>query len=265
MRLLIITGNELRHRYFAHTLAQQLPVVGVIYERKANKHKTYDYVSEDRRKIDAHFDSRGDSESTFFGTTAQYDLPHIPTLELETGASNTAETYEWIKAQQPDMLQLFGSSIIKDHLLEHFDQRVVNVHLGLSPYYRGSGTNYWPLVEGKPECVGATIHLAVLEVDAGGILHQVRPDLAPGDTPHDVGNKIIIKATEELPAVLKAYDNGELLPRQQQLSDGKVCYRKDLTGASVDTLYRNFSQGLIAQYIDSKSTRDAEYPLVTFA
>ena len=66
------------------------------------------------------------------------------------------------------------------------------MHLGLSPYYRGSGTNFWPLVDRLPECVGVTIHLAIPSVDAGPILTQVRPDIEPTDRAHEIGSRAII-------------------------------------------------------------------------
>ena len=34
--------------------------------------------------------------------------------------------------------------------------KILNLHLGISPYYKGSGTNYFPLVNNEPQYVGAT-------------------------------------------------------------------------------------------------------------
>ena len=102
---------------------------------------------------------------------------------------------EEVIGRPADFVLLFGSGVIKKPILKAYQDRVINLHLGLSPFYRGSRTNFWPLVDGKPECVGETIHLAVLKVDAGKILHQVRPHgLSFDDTVHDVGKKTIRSA-----------------------------------------------------------------------
>jgi len=46
--------------------------------------------------------------------------------------------------------------------------------LGLSPYYLGSGTNYWPLVNEKPEFVVATFMHIDTDIDTEEIIHQIR-------------------------------------------------------------------------------------------
>lgn len=262
MKVLIITGNEKRHRYFAYRLSRTLNVVGVFFEKKANKHEKKDWGAE-QSTIDEHFAKRTASENNYF--PEDYTLPtSIPVFEVGTGETNSDENFRRIKQIAPDVIQLFGSSIIKDHILESFPNRVINLHLGLSPYYRGSGTNFWPLVEGVPECVGATIHITTSEVDAGGILHQVRPDVAPGDTEHDLGNKTIVAAAGAIPDVLWAYISGQSIPQPQQPHTGKVFFRRDLTAASVRTLHNQIEKGIIEDYVANKQTRDRKFPVVEF-
>ena len=83
--------------------------------------------------------------------------------------TNSLEVFEFLSTYAPDLVFLFGSAIVRPPLLDHFAGRMINMHLGLSPYYRGSATNFWPLVDGLPECVGVTVHHATAEVDGGAI------------------------------------------------------------------------------------------------
>ena len=53
-----------------------------------------------------------------------------------------------------------------------FSRKFLNVHLGLSPYYRGSGTNVWPLINTEPDMVGATLCIDA-GIDNGEIIHQI--------------------------------------------------------------------------------------------
>jgi hypothetical protein len=46
----------------------------------------------------------------------------------------------------PDLIISYGCSIIKRPLIEYFDKKFINIHLGLSPYYKEGGTNFWPFV-----------------------------------------------------------------------------------------------------------------------
>ena len=252
-------GIAISHKVWA----KKVEVVGVIYEQKANKHEKTDYGSEGNEIVARHFAQRTTSEKFYFeNRVVDRAAENFESVEIHHGQANSEEMFSWIKAKKPDIIQLFGSSLIKDHLLDAFPQRVVNIHLGLSPYYRGSGTNFWPFVHHKPECVGATIHLAVKKVDAGAILHQFRPSIQATDSIHDVGNKIIRDSPEILAEVLRLYHLGKIDLVYQDLQQGIVCYRKDLTPASIGEMYDNFAQGIIPAYLSKAENRKAAYPIV---
>lgn len=137
---------------------------------------------------------------------------------------------------------------------------MTNLHLGLSPYYKGSATNLYPYLFREPECIGATIHIASEKVDNGNILHQFRPNLIETDDLHDIGNKVIKKAGKVLPKILNAYRSGKLEPVLQKGS-GKTCRNRDITPDVVREIYKNFEQGMIPHYLANKEKRDAEKPI----
>jgi methionyl-tRNA formyltransferase len=260
-RVLIITGNELRHRFMANYISHHLPVAGVVFEKKANVHERFDWPEEEKQVMEAHFKARQVSEKYFFEEASNVD--NLDAVWVETGKSNSEDIINWIANHSFDYILLFGSSLIKAPLLSQYENRFLNLHLGLSPYYRGSGTNFWPLVHGKPECVGATLHLATLQVDAGAILHQVRPDAGILDGPHDLGHKTIIKAVEAFPEVVKRYHSRILQPKAQDLTQGEECKRKDLNALDIQKMYEQFESGMMAEYINQQSVRQAQYPIVT--
>jgi methionyl-tRNA formyltransferase len=263
MKVLVITGNELRHRFFVQNLSKRVNVVGAIFEKKANVHENKDFGDAGNRTVSNHFQKRAESEIKYFQQSVQTEkYSEINNLELPHGDANNDESFEWINSLKPNIIQLFGSSLIKNHILEKYLNKVVNLHLGLSPYYRGSGTNFWPLVHKKPECVGATIHLAVKKVDAGNILHQYRPKIELSDTIHDIGNKIIEQSASILSSVLLAYYKNIITPKSQNLNIGTVCFRKDLSSDSIDIMYENFQNGMIQNYLTHQSKRDLEYPII---
>lgn len=179
------------------------------------------------------------------------------------GTVNEAPTFEFVSAARPDAVLLFGSSIVKAPLLDHFANRTLNMHLGLSPYYRGGATNFWPLVNGQPECVGTTLHYATLKVDAGPILHQVRPNASPSDGSHDLGCKAVIAGAIGMLDVLRAFANGRAQGVIQDVTRGRVYRRRDFTPDAVETMRANFDAGMMPAYLGAKPSRDAAFPLVT--
>lgn len=259
-KVVIITGDALRHHYFVSQLRKTLDVAGVIFETKTDQTKKFASVSEDYDIATRHFRLREESEEKWFG--GKINLSGIVSLSVETGQSNSEVCFEFVQNLKPDFILLYGSSIIKNPILEAYDGKIINLHLGLSPYYRGAGTNFWPLVNGEPECVGGTIHLATLKVDAGDILYQVRPQITAGDNPHDIGNKTIAAAVAQIPAIVEAYHAGHIQPQKQNLTEGKVFRRKDLTTQAIEQLYQNFENGLVRDFLNNREQRLQAYPII---
>jgi len=256
--VIIITGNSKRHEFYVQCVERELDVVQVYAETKFNYVDAFS-ESSFATEVASHFSLRDKSEQKYFGNAS----PKAPIKSLPRGGANKPEVVEEIIALQADFVLLFGSGIIKEPILEAYQDRVINMHLGLSPYYRGSGTNFWPLVDGKPECVGSTIHLAVLKVDAGGILHQVRPrGIKETDDIHDLGNKTIITSLAALPQVVMAFHKGIIKAvRQEELNDQEF-KRMDLNAESLAKMKSNFNKAMIKDYLFDKVNRDASYPIV---
>ena len=59
--------------------------------------------------------------------------------------------------------------------LKVFSNKILNIHLGLSPFYRGQATNYWAFVNNEIQFIGATFHKIDGGIDTGPIIHQIRP------------------------------------------------------------------------------------------
>ncbi len=262
-RVLLITSNLQRHIYVANIIAKKLDLAGIVSEGKTNLTAHLKPTQEQSEIIAMHFAARDKAELEILGEYKEF--PQCDVFPVDQGGSNNWSTYEWVKEKDPDVILLYGSSIIKDPILSHYDGRVINMHLGLSPYYRGSATNYWPLVDGNPECVGVTIHLATLKVDGGDILTQVRPqNVKPDDSAYEIGNKAIIAGAKALADIVEPYLAGKVKRQAQDLKSGKLCRRKDFTPESLIQMHKNFNDGMIAQYLAAKGARDTAYALRIF-
>ena len=169
-----IVGNGLRHRWLVAQLAadSRLELRGIVCEEK--RARPTGASKQEDETIAKHFAERDDAEQRFFGEAPELEDLGAPVLRVTHGTSNEPDVAEWVRERRADRLQLFGCSIIREPLLDTYAQETINIHLGLSPYYRGAATNFWPLVNGEPECVGATIHVATLEGGRGA-----DPEAAP--------------------------------------------------------------------------------------
>jgi methionyl-tRNA formyltransferase len=259
-----LVGDKLRHRWYATLLADdpRVELRGVVSERQPPQPRGR--TSDEDELVADHFARRDEAEERHLGSAREWNELGPPALAVERGDPNTERVADWVGALEPNVLLLYGCGILREPLLDLYAGRAVNIHLGLSPYYRGHATNFWPLVNGEPECVGATVHVATLDVDAGAILRQARPAMAVDDGSHDIGCNALIAGAEALLDALPAYVSGDLVPVPQR-PGGRVYRHADFDaapGAAIADLRRRFAKGMIPAYLERKVERDARFPIV---
>jgi folate-dependent phosphoribosylglycinamide formyltransferase PurN len=259
VRAIVLTSTMRRHQFVANTLATQLDVVGVWQEQKSFEPMKYAASAEDEVVIAGHFTARDEAEDNYF---ADHDVVRAPARRLPPRGCNDPAEIEAMRRLAPDVVLVFGTSLLSQSLIDAFAGNVINIHLGLSPYYRGAGTNFWPLVNREPEYCGATIHFLDAGVDSGPILAHVRPDIAAGDGPHDIGNKTIVAAVDALASVASAHVTLPLRGLSQE-GGGRLYKRADFSADAVRRLYANFETGMIDEYLRDRVRRDAALALVT--
>lgn len=258
MRAAVLTSTMRRHCYVANRLAARLDVVHVWQERKSFEPLRHAADAAEEAVIARHFAARDASEAEFF---AADDRVTAPSTCLPPGGCNDPAVVGAIRAVAPDLLLVFGTGLLQAGLIDAFPGRIFNIHLGLSPYYRGAGTNFWPLVNGEPEYCGATIHYLDAGVDSGPIIAHVRPSMQAADGPHDIGNRTIAAAAEALAdaVVLRARGRLRGVP---QTGGGRLYRRADFSAAAVERLTANFRGGMIPAYLRDQPARDAALSLV---
>ena len=187
MKLVLFTSNGIRHKYVTNTLSQNVDDTLVICECNQN-----DAIDEKEdavlSPIDEHFRLRYLTEKKIFSGNDYFNDTVLPLIYKE---ANLQYTYQTVKEFEPDLMIVFGSSIIKEPLLSLKPNRFINLHLGLSPYYRGSGTNFWPFVNKELEYVGSTILHLDPGIDTGDIISHVQPKFEHDDDVHTIGCKVI--------------------------------------------------------------------------
>lgn len=85
---------------------------------------------------------------------------------------------EAIQFLQPDIIVVNGTRIISKKILQSTQAIFVNMHVGITPHYRGSHGGYWALRNKDIANFGTTIHLIDAGVDTGAVIKQVfiKPD-----------------------------------------------------------------------------------------
>jgi len=252
-RVAILTGDEMRHRYFRKKMSNddRFEVVGSICEGadwSLDARVRADVRSSDIERF--HVEARIQSEIDFFSESIFLLEDKSNPIQIKKGDVNSPANVKILLDLKPDILVCYGSSIINSDLLQFFEGRFLNVHLGLSPYYRGSGTNVWPLINEEPFMVGATFMHLDAGIDTGKIIHQIRPDIFLGDSPHSIGNRLIRTMSEVYADIIA---NFEELADEEQPEDRGVFYRNiDFDASACSKLYGNFRNGMIEHFLTGK-------------
>ena len=262
MRAILLTSTFRRHVFVANAVGAGCDLVGVWQEEKSFRPERYARDAAEKAAIQRHFSERDASEVLYFDAADALRLSRGAMHRVvAASACSDPEEVAVMSAAAPDVVLVFGTGILREPLLSVFEGRIINIHLGLSPFYRGAGTNFWPLVNREPEYVGATIHYLDAGIDTGPILAHARPHIEIGDGPHSLGNKTIASAAEVLLRAATAHVAGTAYA-VPQWKGGRLYQRKDFGADALKALYRNFNTAMIEEYLAARASRDAALRLI---
>lgn len=252
MRIVILTSNGLRHKFLANSLASHADDALIISECKPNDSIFSD--SQNITEIENHFRLRNETEKIFFPKNDFFMAKTLPIIYKEL---NLDYVYNVIKNFKPDIMIIFGSYIVREPLLSILPPgHIINLHLGLSPYYRGSGTNFWPFVNNELEYLGSTIIHLDSGIDTGDIICHIRPTINVGDNVHTIGCKIIQSSVDSLIKIMKLLNEGKKLNRSKQWNVEERYYKtNDFNEDALSKYKTNLKNGMIENYLKQKEKK----------
>jgi phosphoribosylglycinamide formyltransferase-1 len=135
---------------------------------------------------------------------------NIPTEVISHSDYETREAYDealiaCLENYEPDLIVLAGfMRILTSTFVEHFKNRILNIHPSLLPKYPGLHTHKQVLAAGDLTH-GATVHIVTSELDAGPILGQMQCNVAPNDTAETLKQKVQQLEYQLYPEVIKKW------------------------------------------------------------
>ena len=106
-------------------------------------------------------------------------------------------------------------SILDEHFVRSFENRIINIHPSLIPAFCGKGfygltVHEWALERGV-KVTGATVHFVNEGADEGPIILQKAVDILPGDTPEVLQKRVMEQAEWKLlPQAVALFCQGKL-------------------------------------------------------
>lgn len=204
MKVTIFTSNQRRHNALIKEIAKIADEVYVIQECRSVLPGYLRNASPTMKEYFSHVIS---SEEHIFG-----HLDFLPSnchvMGLGHGDVSSIPLENLKKALLSEYYIVFGASYIKGELVDFLiQQKALNIHMGVSPYYRGAACNFWAIYDGHPEMVGATVHMLGRGLDSGDMLWHAFPE---GNT-EDVFDLGMLAVKSAFCSIAEKIGNGEIL------------------------------------------------------
>jgi folate-dependent phosphoribosylglycinamide formyltransferase PurN len=272
----VITGDGLEHRYVANKLAAVAPLAGIVVDhgkqisaienvrKYFRRYTTVQLLSRVwlalLRKAWGNRANRLHATLSILGRENCREFLH-PELLHHVNGINSPEGVRAVAALEPDVILVYGTGIVGGKVLSLARTIALNMHTGISPYYRGCDCAFWPLYNQELHMLGATVHECVKEVDGGRIFGTTGIHLHAGDDLFAVfercvaaGADLYVKKVQEL------LEHG-LEGKPQDFSIGME-YKAILRDARAERkVRRSIREGMIRRYVESNQEQNDSAPI----
>jgi len=277
MRTLVIVSRDKSDIFFANQLAKALNVVGIVVENQTPlrdqsplTRKAMKYVSTPRvflrkvlevidRQFVEPFEPYNKPENALdFGKEGRTLMAEADQEVLYTrgvNAINEPENQDWIRSRNPDLIAVCGASILKRELLAIPPHGVLNLHGGLSQFYRGLFTTDWAVHNREPECVGATVHFVSEGVDDGDIVYQGRPAIEADDHPNSLYEKVVRLGVRMMVQAIRDIEHSRCKTTKLE-SRGRLYLNNMFDVRAKRETWRQIERGVVPEYLSNKTERD---------
>lgn len=154
MKLVVFAGNQPRHLYVVSRLLEKFPELRLLLMTRESMQVVPpdDCAPRDRELLLKHFVRRAEVEERAFTSSSESLRIYESAFQVISPTDlNGPETARMVTDFNPDTCVVFGTDLIKSPVLEVLPRETFNVHLGLSPWYRGSATLFWPFYFMEPQ------------------------------------------------------------------------------------------------------------------
>ena len=252
LRILVLCGCSPRHLYVANALCEAADVLAIVQETGGewNVRKVLKTLRPDNffRKVWRWFRDRrrytGNREARFFFTDGEAVLDY-PELVKEVPHINHPDVIRLTEELDPDLIAVFGTSLIRGDLLQRGRQGIVNLHGGLSPEYRGADCTFWALYNAEPEKIGCTLHYIDAGIDTGRLIAHVSPEIIPDDDELTLFWRSVKDSAQVYAELMQKLEQGES-PGAVQPGKGRLYQVKQRGLRQEQVVERKLREGLLS-------------------
>ena len=194
-------------------------IVVLISGRGSNLGALIEYGMRTRAyNISAVISNRSDAGGLGLATAHGIPVKVLDHTLYDSRASFDTALAREIEAFEPALVVLAGfMRILSAGFVQHFENRLVNIHPSLLPAFVGLNTHQQAIDAGV-RVHGATVHLVTAELDHGPILDQAVLQVLPGDTAQSLGLRVLALEHAMYPRAVASLAAGLLTVRNNTIN-----------------------------------------------
>jgi methionyl-tRNA formyltransferase len=199
-----------------------------------------------------HFHERSETEERHFGRHDQFPVD-VPTCTIRREELNSDKVRNFLADIPARLLLSYGVHILQQETLAAANVHYRwNIHGGLSPWYRGCITHFWPSYLLEPQMTGFTIHELTNELDHGPVIHQSGTRLVRGDGLHDLACRAVKLLGEELPKLVDIAQSRDDLHGTPHNGTGRLWLARDWRAEHLRLIYEQFDNRIVDHCLDGE-------------
>lgn len=228
MKITVFTSNQRRHLSLCNSLRGIATELNVVLECLTLFPGQVPDFYKKSETMQSYFGKVIESEKKIFGETP-CPLAADRVYPLRAGDLNFITPDSIADALDANVYLIFGGSWIRGWLIDFLiENKAVNIHMGMSPWYRGAACNFWAAHDANFHLIGATIHYIDKGLDTGGMICHVRPTVDGCSNTFDFTMKSVWSAHQALAELIQDGDLFETPSITQSKSDEIKYTRNEL-------------------------------------
>ncbi len=254
MKAVFLTGSHPRHAEFARQLQRIGCLAGLVIAQRESHvpEPPANLLPATTHFFRHHFACRAKSEKTFFGDVDFPTNASTETLKVPYEHMNADSVHQFVQRIDPDLLLSYGIGMLTNTTLASCKHETWNIHGGLSPWYRGAITHFWPSYLLEPQMTGMTVHELTQDLDGGAVIHQTGAELVRGDGLHDLACRTVRGLVNELPKLMEFVSNRDAINRKRQTTSGRIWRGSDWRPDHLRVIYETYEDRIVDHYLDGQ-------------
>lgn len=140
-------------------------------------------------------------------------------IKLIVDDANEKSCVDFIRQYEPDVIFIYGISILTDRFFKQVKTRILNIHSGIVPMYRNVHSDFWAYLNKDYSNIGLSVMYADKGIDSGDIALQKRINYAKNDGLINIKIKILNLIPDIVAETLNNMRNNKLNRKKQNIKE----------------------------------------------